>query len=86
MNFHNHKSMIPELLDYYDQHVTQMIVEKYQYEHLEAFRQFVTSETHKMLEDKDCELWEFGPAALFEMWEVEKITGDPRNSIYIRED
>ena len=29
MNYHNHKSMIPELLDYYDQHVTQMIAEKY---------------------------------------------------------
>jgi hypothetical protein len=28
----------------------------------------------------------FGAEAVFEIWEVEKITGDPRNSVYIRED
>ncbi len=86
MIFHNNKSMIPELLDYYNQEVSQRIVEKYHYDYMDAIREFVTSETHAMLEDKECELWEFGPAAIFDMWEVEKITGDPRNSIYIREE
>lgn len=27
---------------------------------------------------------DFGAEALFDIWECEKVTGDPRNSIYIR--
>ena len=36
-----------------------------------------------MLENEDCGLTSFGAGAVFEMWESEKVTGDPRNSIYI---
>lgn len=37
-----------------------------------------------MLEDTDLARWEFSVRAIFDMWEVEQITGDPRNSQYLR--
>ena len=37
-----------------------------------------------MLEDADLAMWEFSARAIFDMWEVEQITGDPRNSIHLR--
>lgn len=63
-----------------------MIHDKYGYSYLEAIEMFVTSETHKMLEDLDCGLTAFGAPGILELWEAEKITGDPRNSAYIREE
>ena len=70
--------------DYYDRHVIQRIIEKYGMEPMEAARSFLKSETHEMLEDADCGLWSYPERAVFEMWEAEKITGDPRNSASIR--
>ena len=29
-------------------------------------------------------MWQFSPLVILDMWENEKITGNPRNSIYIR--
>lgn len=75
-----------EVLDYYDKEVSNMIHEKYGYSHLKAIELFVTSETHEMLEDLDCGLTFFGAPGIFELWEAERITGDPRNSAYIREE
>jgi hypothetical protein len=37
-----------------------------------------------MLSDPSLEMWDFGYPAIFDMWETEQITGDPRNSVYIR--
>jgi hypothetical protein len=28
----------------------------------------------------------FGAGAVLDIWEAEKVTGDPRNSVYIREE
>lgn len=53
---------------------------------MKALREFLNSETRSMLENPDLELWAFSPLVLFDMWEAEKVTGDPRNSVYIRED
>ena len=71
-------------LDYYNKNVVSRIIEKYSMEPMEATRAFITSETHSMLEDSELAMWEFSERAIFEMWEVEQITGDPRNSIYLR--
>ena len=71
-------------LDYYNKKVIQMIVDKYGYEYMDAARAFLTSETHSMLEDADLAMWEFSAPAVFDMWETEKKTGDPRNSVYLR--
>ncbi len=71
-------------LDYYNKSVIQRIIDKYDMKPMDAVRAFLTSEIHRMLEDAELAMWEFSERAIFEMWEVEKITGDPRNSVHIR--
>ena len=71
-------------LDYYDKSVIQRIIDKYSLEPMAAARAFLLSDTHAMLEDAELAMWEFSELAVFEMWEVEQVTGDPRNSVYLR--
>lgn len=80
------KRLNAETIDYYNSEVVEMIVEKYGYSPMEALRIFVFSKTHEMLENADCGLTAFGAGAVFEIWEAEKVTGDPKNSVYIRGD
>lgn len=70
--------------DYYDRQVIQAIIDKYDMAPMDATRSFLTSETHRMLEDADYGLLSFPERAVFDMWEAEKVTGNPRNSAYIR--
>ena len=51
---------------------------------MDAVRRFLTSKTHEMLEDESYGLLSFPDRAVFDMWETEQITGDPRNSVYVR--
>lgn len=74
----------PEIIDYYNEEVVIMISDKYGLSQMDALKAFVNSKTHEMLEDEECGMAEFGAKAIFEIWECEKVTGDPRNSIYIR--
>lgn len=53
---------------------------------MDALRMFLKSETHHMLEDDDLKMWHFSVQAVFDMWENEIATGDPRNSLYLRGD
>lgn len=78
------KRLDPEIIDYYNEEVVTRIAEKYDVSHMEALKLFVNSQTHKMLEDENCWMPEFGAEAIFEIWEVERKTGDPRNSDYIK--
>ncbi len=71
-------------LDCYNKNVIKMIMEKYGMTEMEAAREFLISETHRMLEDADMAMWEFSARAIFDLWEVEKITGNPRNSVHLR--
>ena len=71
-------------LDHYNKKIIQQIMDKYNMQQMDAARAFLTSETHRMLEDADLAMWEFSENAIFDMWESEKITGDPRNSAYLR--
>ena len=71
-------------LDYYNKNVIKRIAEKYDLSIMDAARAFLTSEIHAMIEDPRLEMWEFSERAVFDMWEVERITGDPRNSMYLR--
>ncbi len=71
-------------LDHYNKKIIQQIMDKYNMQQMDAARSFLTSETHRMLEDADLAMWEFSENAIFDMWESEKITGDPRNSAYLR--
>ena len=70
--------------DYYDRQVIQKIIDKYGLEPMDAVRSFLTSETHAMLEDESYGLLSFPDRAVFDMWEAEQVTGNPRNSVYIR--
>lgn len=74
----------PEIIDYYNSEVVMMITEKYGLDQMEALKQFVMSKTHEMLENEDFGMTDFGAGAIFEIWECEKITGEPKNSVYIR--
>lgn len=71
-------------LDYYNKKVIQRIMRKYDMDQMSAARAFLTSETHRMLENAEMAMWEFSERAIFDMWEAERVTGDPRNSVYLR--
>ena len=71
-------------IDHYNRKVIQSIVEKYDLSPMEAARRFLTSKTHELLEDARYGLLSMPDRALFDMWEAEQITGDPRNSRYVR--
>ena len=73
-----------EVKEYYDNEVVILIAEKYGLSQMDAFKAFASSKTHEMLENVDYGMTDFGAAAIFEIWECEKITGDPRKSLYIR--
>ena len=78
------KDFMPLFLNHYDREIVKMIVEKYGYTCMEAFRKFLNSKTYKMLRDIKLEMWDFGYPAIFNMWEAEQITGSPLNSSYLR--
>lgn len=80
-------SRIPaRTLDFFDRHVVQSIVQKYGIDTLQATKDFIQSETYTMLQNPDLELYKVSPYILFDMWESERITGNPRNSLYLRAD
>ena len=71
-------------IDYYDRKVIQLIIEKYNMPPIEAMKSFIMSKTHAMLEDSKCGMLSLPEYAVYDMWETEKLTGDPRNSIYVK--
>jgi hypothetical protein len=73
-----------EILDFYDREVAMAIHEKYGLTMMDALRRFTSSKTYDMLTNPDLEMWEFSPLAIFDMWEAEQVTGDPRESVYLR--
>lgn len=73
-------------VDFYDRQVAQLIIEKYGLEDKKAVRAFIESETYQMLLDPELEIYTMSPRIVFDMWESEKVTGNPRNSQYIRSD
>lgn len=75
-----------ERMAFYDEYVGKLISEKYALSEKESIKAFLESQTYKMLLDTETELDKVSPYILFDMWENEQITGEPRNSQYIRED
>ena len=70
-------------MDFFDRYVSQMIVEKYGLGEMDAIRAFIGSKTYQMLIEPELEVYKMSPRIIFDMWESERITGDPRNSKYI---
>lgn len=73
-------------LDFFDRQVVGMIVEKYGIDEKSAIKRFINSETYQMLIDVETEVYKMSPCIVFDMWESENVTGNPRNSQYIRGD
>lgn len=78
--------VMPYILSYYDREVVQMICQKYGFTQMNALRKFLLSKTYQMLANPELEMWEFSPIGIFDMWESEQVTGNPRNSLYLRRD
>ena len=76
----------PSILQNVDAMVAREIARSQDISDMDALRLFTASETHRMLVDDDLKLWYFSPLAIFDMWENEIATGDPRNSLYLRGD
>ena len=78
--------MIPDarMIDFYDRHVSRMISEKYGLDERCAIRAFLESETYRILITPELEIYALSPFIVFDMWENEKVSGDPRQSVYIR--
>ena len=74
------------ILQTYDVEVSKMIANRKNISEMDGFRLFAGSEIHRMLEDDNLRMWYFSPLAIFDMWENEIATGDPRNSLYLRGD
>jgi hypothetical protein len=70
-------------MDFFDRSVGALIAERFAVDGLSALRKFLRSETYRMLSDDDLKLWHMSPLAVFDMWQVEQKTGDPRQSVYI---
>lgn len=76
--------VLPFILDYYDREVSQMISKKYGCSAMEAYKKFMFSKTYEMLSNPELQMWDFSCIGIFDMWEAEQRTGDPRDSIYIQ--
>ena len=64
---------LPYILQFYDNEVSLLISNKYGYPIMDSYRIFLFSKTYQMLCNPE-----------LEMWEAELVTGEPRNSLYIR--
>ncbi len=73
-----------EIKRYFSNFVINLIMEKYGLNELDAIREYYFSKTYKMLNDVSLEIYKMSHLVVFDMWENEKNTGNPRNSEYIR--
>jgi len=82
----SNKDIFNLTLAYYDEKVVDLIIEYYGIKGIDAIRKFINSKTYEMLSDERLEMWDFSPYGIFDMYKEEQISGDPRNSLYIRRD
>jgi hypothetical protein len=74
------------MMDFFDRQVGGLIMQRYGQDEVTTLRNFMGSETYTMLSDDELKLWHFSPLVISDMWENERATGDPRNSLYLRGD
>ncbi len=71
---------------HYSREVCRMISEKYNIPTMDALKRYLESEAYEMFVDPELEMLDIPPMGIFDMWEVEQVTGDPRNSLYVGRD
>lgn len=76
----------PDINHYYDTEVVGMIADKYNMTSMDALEAYLGSETYRMFNDPELKMLDIPPHGIFDMWEVERVTGNPRNSLYIGRD
>ena len=75
---------MPYILQFYDKELSLLISNKYGYPIMDSYRKFLFSKTYQMLCNSELEMLEFSPIGIFDIWEAELVTGEPRNSLYLR--
>lgn len=80
------KRLQEHMRHYINAEVSTLIANKRNISPMDGLRRFLDSETYGMLCDDELDMWEFSPLAIYDMWENEIKTGDPRNSFYLRGD
>ncbi len=73
-------------MDFFNRQVIHRIISKYGMADMAAIRAFIGSETYAMLMRPELEIYKMSPLIVFDMWENEQITHDPKNSLYLRSD
>jgi hypothetical protein len=73
-----------EMLYFFDSWVIPIICKEYKIGEMRAVRDFIFSETYKMLANEELKLFRESPLVIFDMYKSEVETGNPRNSSYIR--
>ena len=71
-------------MGFVEKYVTGELCSRYGLKPFDALQRFLNSKTYQMVCDKELAMWEFSDRAIFDIWEAERVTGDPRNSAYIR--
>ena len=72
------------VLSFIDEQVCGLIAGKYGLSEFAAIRAYLSSETYRMVYDPQTRLYLASPYIIFDLWECERVTGDPRSSLYIR--
>ena len=84
MNIVPMEEFMPEYLYLNDKEVIEKIVEVFNKSEMDAFIEFLDSETYRMCADINMSMWDIGSSDIFDMWVVEKVTGNPRNINFMR--
>ena len=84
MNIVPMEEFMPEYLFLNDREVVEKIIDKFNMNEMEALKEFLNSKTYQMCTDINLSMWEIGSSDIFDMWVVEKITGNPRNINFMR--
>jgi hypothetical protein len=73
-----------DYLFFFEQFLVPLIAEKYNVSEENALRKYIFSETYKMLADADNKLYWESPLVIWDLYQSEIATGNPRNSTYIQ--
>jgi len=54
-------------IDFFDRHVSRLIIVKYGFNEMDAIRAFIESKTYQMFIDPELEIYQMSPSIVFDM-------------------
>lgn len=84
MNILPMKEFMPEYLFLTDKEVIEKRIKFFNMNEIDALKNFFDSETYRMCADVEKSMWDIGSSDIFDMWVVEKITGNPKNVNFMK--